>query len=46
MRATFGPALRANLISHGKNLAERHDWLNTARAHLEAYAGLKELQHA
>jgi glycosyltransferase-like protein len=46
MRATLDPARRRKLISHGKNLAKKHDWLNTARAHHEVYARIRELQHA
>jgi glycosyltransferase-like protein len=46
MQAALDPTRRASLISHGKNLAKRHDWLNTAGAHLQAYTALKELQHA
>ena len=46
MRATLDPARRGGLIDGGLLVAARHDWRNTARAHLEIYAQLKEVQHA
>jgi glycosyltransferase-like protein len=46
MRATCDAARRGALIGGGLLMAARHDWLHTARAHLEIYAQLKEVQHA
>lgn len=39
-------ARRARLIPRGLEVAARHDWTNTARAHLETYQKLREPAHA
>jgi glycosyltransferase involved in cell wall biosynthesis len=46
MTAVLGPTRRRDLISRSVRIAARHDWRNTARAHLDVYAGMKELRHA
>jgi hypothetical protein len=38
--------LRRRLATRGALLARQFDWSATARAHLPAYRGLVELQHA
>jgi glycosyltransferase-like protein len=39
-------ARRARLIPRGLEIAARHDWTKTARAHLETYQKLREPAHA
>jgi glycosyltransferase-like protein len=46
MVASLGEPFRSQLAKRGANVAARHDWLDTARAHLPAYQSLRELQHA
>jgi glycosyltransferase-like protein len=46
MAAVLDPVRRRDLIARGTRIAAGHDWQNTARAHLDAYAGMKELRHA
>jgi glycosyltransferase-like protein len=46
MKAVLGPMRRQDLINRGRHIAARHDWQTTARAHLDVYAGMKELRHA
>jgi glycosyltransferase-like protein len=46
MQATRDPSRRRALIQRGKTIAERHDWLKTARAHLAGYADIRALWHA
>jgi glycosyltransferase-like protein len=46
MTAVLDPEQRRDLIGRGARIAARHDWQNTARAHLDVYAGMKELRHA
>jgi glycosyltransferase-like protein len=38
--------LRPELIARGAQVAARHDWMNTARAHLAGYEKLREPAHA
>ena len=46
MLLTLLPPLRVALLARGAAVASRHDWLDTARAHLPAYERLGALQHA
>jgi len=38
--------LRGRLITRGFNVALRHDWIDTAKAHLPVYESLKMVHHA
>ncbi|MDF2118851.1 MSMEG_0565 family glycosyltransferase [Roseiarcaceae bacterium H3SJ34-1] len=38
--------LRGRLIARGFNVALRHDWIDTAKAHLPVYESLKMVHHA
>lgn len=38
--------LRGRLIARGFNVASRHDWIDTAKAHLPVYESLKMVHHA
>jgi glycosyltransferase-like protein len=38
--------LRSRLIARGYNVATRHDWIDTAKAHLPVYESLKMVHHA
>jgi glycosyltransferase-like protein len=46
MTRSLEPAWRARLIARGKEVAARHDWMSTARAHLAVYEKLQEPVHA
>lgn len=46
MREALDDARRRDLVRRGEDVAARHDWRNTARAHLDVYAKLGELEHA
>jgi glycosyltransferase-like protein len=46
MMTVVAEPLRARLKRRGIQLAHRHDWHNTAEAHLPIYRQLTELQHA
>jgi glycosyltransferase-like protein len=46
MRHALHPLVRGNLIKNGLAVAASHDWQQTARAHLNAYAALREPEHA
>ena len=46
MARSLDRALRARLIARGGEVAARHDWLNTARAHVATYEKLREPAHA
>ena len=46
MVASLGEPFRSQLAKRGAAVAARHDWLDTARAHLPAYQSLPEFQHA
>lgn len=38
--------MRSRLIARGYAVAARHDWSNTAQAHLAVYESLREFEHA
>jgi hypothetical protein len=46
MAASLEPARRPHCIARGFQIATRHDWLSTARAHLPGYGRLREPAHA
>ena len=46
MAQSLDEARRGPLIARGLRIASRHDWANTARAHLAAYENLREPAHA
>jgi glycosyltransferase involved in cell wall biosynthesis len=46
MLMSLATPLRAKLVLAGRQVAARHSWQRTARAHLDAYAKLKEPAHA
>jgi glycosyltransferase-like protein len=46
MASVLDPARRSALVLSGARVASRHDWANTARAHLDGYAVLREFHHA
>ena len=46
MTEALDGARRARLIPRGLEIAARHDWTNTARAHLATYQKLREPAHA
>ena len=46
MASVLDPARRSDLVRRGAHVVARHDWRNTARAHLGAYAALQEVHHA
>jgi len=46
MARSLEPARRPQLIARGLQIAARHDWEKTARAHLPSYELLLELVHA
>ena len=46
MARSLDPALRARLIARGGEVAARHDWLSTARAHVATYEKMLEPVHA
>jgi glycosyltransferase involved in cell wall biosynthesis len=46
MAAVLDPARREDLSRRGSDIAARHDWAITARAHLDTYAALTEFHHA
>jgi glycosyltransferase-like protein len=46
MASSLDPAQRAKLIARGFQVAARHDWGATARAHLGTYRKLAETVHA
>jgi glycosyltransferase-like protein len=46
MVMVLGEPLGSRLAQRGLMVARRHDWRNTARAHLPVYHRLSELQHA
>ena len=46
MARSLDPALRARLIARGDEVAARHDWLSTARAHVATYEKMLEPVHA
>ncbi|WP_315834131.1 MSMEG_0565 family glycosyltransferase [Bradyrhizobium prioriisuperbiae] len=46
MATILAKPLRTRLSLNGLVVAHRHDWLQTARAHIPVYDGLRELHHA
>ncbi len=46
MARSLDGARRAALIARGLQIAARHDWAHTARAHLASYEKLRERAHA
>ena len=46
MARSLEPALRARLVARGDEVAARHDWLSTARAHVATYEKMLEPVHA
>jgi glycosyltransferase-like protein len=46
MAAVMAEPLRSRLTAAGLMIAQRHDWLQTARAHLPVYATMREMHHA
>lgn len=46
MERSLDAVRRAQLVARGLRLAVRHDWTNTARAHLATYEKLREPAHA
>jgi glycosyltransferase-like protein len=46
MVRSLDSAQRRHLIAHGNRVASRHDWIDTARAHLPSYERLREPAHA
>jgi glycosyltransferase-like protein len=46
MTAAIDPIRRAVLVANGARVAARHDWRDTASAHLDLYADLRERHHA
>ena len=46
MTHSLDAAQRATLIARGLQIAARHDWNDTARAHLSVYGKLREPAHA
>jgi glycosyltransferase-like protein len=46
MAAALSEPLRSTLIRHGRDIAARHDWRRTARAHLATYEAIRERSHA
>jgi glycosyltransferase-like protein len=46
MASSLEPARRQTLIARGYQVAARHDWADTARAHLATYQKLAEWTHA
>lgn len=46
MASALAAPIRAKLSAHGSLVAQRHDWLRTANAHLPTYESMMEMQHA
>lgn len=46
MASALVAPVRTKLSTHGLAVAQRHDWLRTANAHLPAYEAMREMQHA
>jgi hypothetical protein len=46
MTQSLEAARRRTLMARGLQIAARHDWNDTARAHLEIYEKLREPVHA
>lgn len=46
MATILAEPLRTRLSLNGLMVAHRHDWLQTAQAHIPVYEGLRELHHA
>lgn len=46
MACSLDPRRRDKLIARGREIAARHDWDSTARAHLATYEKLRETVHA
>jgi glycosyltransferase-like protein len=46
MASALATPIRAKLSAHGLLVAQRHDWLRTASAHLPTYDAMREMQHA
>jgi len=46
MARVLAEPFRSRLVARGREVAARHDWSETARAHLVAYTSLREPLHA
>lgn len=46
MASALAAPIRAKLSAHGLLVAQRHDWLQTAGAHLPTYESMMDMQHA
>jgi glycosyltransferase involved in cell wall biosynthesis len=46
MAAALDPARRSRRVARGLEIAARHDWTSTARAHLPSYHRMREPTHA
>ena len=46
MAGALAAPIRTKLSAQGLLVAQRHDWLRTANAHLPAYDAMREVQHA